>query len=764
MRGDGGWPVRRGAIPGDGRRRQPRDCEARRTLTLGGAPTTIRRRSTHAAPPPRAPGSRPAHRLRAAGPEPSAHARGRRHHRAQLERARRHAGLPGEPERRRARRRHRLGRRQWLAGRLGRRHRRAFSRRPHPGAGREPWLRGRQQRRRAGGARRRRGRHPPAEQRHGRRRRFPRAAARGAERRSAGGGGVERDHASRLAAGAAAGLVRHPLRVRPPPPARRQRAARRGLRPAAPGRCGHRLQHADRRRCAGARRPARRVVLRLPRGDRLVPARAQGRVLHLLPAVLAGLAPLLAQHRRAAAGAVAAGEGEGLAAESDPAAVESRPHLSRRTQLRALHPPPCRHRAHALLHGLDALQPAARDARGGGRSRGGAEARPALVPRGAVALLPRGGRRARRSPPDAARGAARAVACAGRPAARAAAGHPARARAGPHRGGRGVRARALGRGAGPPAATRAAGPAMSRADARGLTGRDVVVVVLNWNGARDTVACLESLAAAELGGASVLVVDNGSHDGSVAEIHARFPAQRVVALSENRGYAGGNNAGMEAALAQGAGGVLLLNNDTRVAPDFLGPLLAAMNDSPRSAAVASAVFRLDRPELLDIAYLDVHLHERYVVQLRGVNCLASEGFDRRLQVGAVPGCSLLLRADTLREVGLFDDAYFAYHEDVDWCLRARAAGWEIFFEPYSRVFHRGSGSTARFVRKPPAGTWGTGVPDLPNAEPMPWNPVRTYLGMRNTVRLLRTHADPAQRRLWGRALARELPLEAMAVL
>src|SRR5262249_41743026 len=103
-------------------------------------------------------------------------------------------------------------------------------------------------------------------------------------------------------------------------------------------------------------------------------------------------------------------------------------------------------------------------------------------------------------------------------------------------------------------------------------------------------------------------------------------------------------------------------------------------------------------------------------------------------------------------------------EDVDWCLRARAAGWEIFFEPYSRVFHRGSGSTARFARQPPAGTWGAGIRDLPNAEPMPWNPVRTYLGMRNTVRLLRTHADPAQRRLWGRALARELPLEAMAVL
>src|SRR5262249_26228963 len=264
-------------------------------------------------------------------------------------------------------------------------------------------------------------------------------------------------------------------------------------------------------------------------------------------------------------------------------------------------------------------------------------------------------------------------------------------------------------------------------------------------------------------GASVLVVDNGSHDGSLAEIRAHFPAQRVVALSENRGYAGGNNAGMEAALGQDAGGVLLLDHHTRVRPGFPAPLRAAMNDRPRSGAVASAVFRLDRPELLDIAYLDVHLHERYVVQLRGVNCLASEGFDRRLQVGAVPGCSLLLRADALREVGLFDEAYFAYHEDVDWCLRARAAGWGIFFEPFSRVFHRGSGSTRRFSRQPPAGRWNAGLPGLPNAEPMPWNPVRTYLGMRNTVRLLRTHADAPERRLFAAAVGRRLPLEAVGV-
>ncbi len=297
-----------------------------------------------------------------------------------------------------------------------------------------------------------------------------------------------------------------------------------------------------------------------------------------------------------------------------------------------------------------------------------------------------------------------------------------------------------------------------------MTGRDVTIVVLNWNGGSDTVDCLESLAAADLEGATVLVVDNGSRDDSRERIRARSPAQRILALPENRGYAGGNNAGMRAALEAGAGAVLLLNNDTRVAPDFLHPLLSVMHDSPRAAAATSQILRLDRPEVLDVAYLEVHFDERNVVQLQGVNRLPSEGFDRRRQVYVVPGCSVLFRAEALRDVGLFDEAYFAYHEDVDWCLRANQRGWEMYYEPYSRVFHKGSRSTERFNRKPPPGAWRWDGPPLPHAEPMPFNPVRTYLGTRNTVRLLRRHARPTHRLAFGLAMARLLPLETTAVV
>jgi GT2 family glycosyltransferase len=292
----------------------------------------------------------------------------------------------------------------------------------------------------------------------------------------------------------------------------------------------------------------------------------------------------------------------------------------------------------------------------------------------------------------------------------------------------------------------------------------VRIVILNWNGVDETVACLESLGRANLGGASIMVVDNGSTDGSVETLRRRFPDLDVLALPRNLGFAGGNNAGMRAALADGAEGILLLNNDTRVAPDFLPPLLDAIGSSPTAGAVSSAIFRMDRPEMLDVAWCEVHLAQRHVVQIIGVNALPGEGFDRRREVPVTIGCCVLITAEALRRVGLFDEAYFAYHEDVDWCLRARRAGFELFYEPFSRVYHRGSGSTGGRRRGPGDDATPSGRAELPNAEPVPWNPVRTYLGIRNTFRLLRAYADRDQRRSFARACAREIPLELTAIL
>ena len=255
-----------------------------------------------------------------------------------------------------------------------------------------------------------------------------------------------------------------------------------------------------------------------------------------------------------------------------------------------------------------------------------------------------------------------------------------------------------------------------------IAAADVTVVVLNWQRPDDTIACLESLHAAALGGARVLVVDNGSRDDSVARIRGRFPDQAILALPENRGYAGGNNAGIAAALAGGARAVLLLNNDAVVAPDFLDPLVWVLNSHPRIAAVSSATLRPDR-ETLELAWLRVHFGHGLVRRV-GMHALPSEGYDNPREVPVVVGCSVLMAADALRAVGPLDEDYFAYHEDVDWCFRVRAAGWEVHYQPLSRVYHAGSRSTAALVR--PLGTpRNTDRPRLPNARELSWNPVRS---------------------------------------
>jgi hypothetical protein len=296
-----------------------------------------------------------------------------------------------------------------------------------------------------------------------------------------------------------------------------------------------------------------------------------------------------------------------------------------------------------------------------------------------------------------------------------------------------------------------------------LTPADVAIVVLNWNRAEETIACLESLRRADLGGAAVLVVDNGSRDGSAATIRARFPDQPIVALPENRGYAGGNNAGIRAALDRGAAAVVLLNNDTEVAPDFLAPLVWAFNSNIDVAAVSGAILRMDRPQTLDVAWLDVY-YGHGIVRRRGVNALPGEGFTDRRAVDAGVGCCLLIGADALRHVGLLDEAYFAYHEEVDWCVRARAAGGQILYQPLARVWHGGSKSTGA-LRDPLDAARTVGAPEtLPNAAPLPWNPVRCYLGARNSVRFMRLRASRARQLFFAASTLYAVPLELLAVL
>ena len=220
----------------------------------------------------------------------------------------------------------------------------------------------------------------------------------------------------------------------------------------------------------------------------------------------------------------------------------------------------------------------------------------------------------------------------------------------------------------------------------------VTVVVLNWNGWPDTVPCLESCLRASYPGLRLLLVDNGSTDGSEAILRERFPSVELLQTGKNLGFAGGNNAGIRRALADGADLVLLLNNDTEVDPGFVTELVDAAVAHPDAGMLCPKILLHDRPDVLWYAGAFFHPwlgwggHRGYGQPDRGQ-------FDRLEETPRPTGCALLVTQALCDRIGLLREDYFCYVEDLEWGLRAREAGFSILYVPRSRIWHRVSRST-----------------------------------------------------------------------
>ncbi len=190
----------------------------------------------------------------------------------------------------------------------------------------------------------------------------------------------------------------------------------------------------------------------------------------------------------------------------------------------------------------------------------------------------------------------------------------------------------------------------------------------------------------------LLVVDNGSTDGSEGILRRRFPAVEILQTGDNLGFAGGNNAGIRHALAQGADQVLLLNNDTTVDPGFASALSDAATVHPRAGMLCPKILLQDRPDVIWYAGASFHpwlgwgRHRGYGQTDRGQ-------FDRLEETPRATGCALLVTRALCEAVGLLRDDYFCYAEDLEWSLRAREAGFQLLYVPAARVWHKVSAST-----------------------------------------------------------------------
>lgn len=244
----------------------------------------------------------------------------------------------------------------------------------------------------------------------------------------------------------------------------------------------------------------------------------------------------------------------------------------------------------------------------------------------------------------------------------------------------------------------------------------VSVVVPNWNG-RDLIdRCLESVRAQTVRDLEIIVVDNGSTDGSPEHLRRQHPDVRLVALAVNRGFAGGVNAGVRAARGEF---VALLNNDAWAAPDWLERLTARLASEPTAGACAPKIYRAEGWEPTHRLDSTGELYSIWGLPFpRGRDELDRGQYDDAKAVFAVSGAASVYRAALFATVGELDEDFFAYFEDVDLSFRAQLAGFSMLYEPGAVVYHRvgassGGGMTPfsryHFVKN----SWFLFVKDVP---------------------------------------------------
>lgn len=237
----------------------------------------------------------------------------------------------------------------------------------------------------------------------------------------------------------------------------------------------------------------------------------------------------------------------------------------------------------------------------------------------------------------------------------------------------------------------------------------VAIIVLNWNNWRDTEPCLLSLRERTYTDSTVVLVDNGSTDGSVQAAQQHFPEVVVLPLERNLGFSAGNNVGMRWAQEQGFDAVCLLNNDTTVAPDFLEPLVETLRRDRSIGATGPKIYYYSDPTLLWYAggFIDLY---RFRIWHRGIRERDSGQYDTPAEVDYLTGCCILLPCNTLEQAGLLDEGFHAYGEDCDWCRRIREQDLRLVYVPESKVWHKVSATsgghlTWRKLRRKLAGQW-----------------------------------------------------------
>ena len=243
--------------------------------------------------------------------------------------------------------------------------------------------------------------------------------------------------------------------------------------------------------------------------------------------------------------------------------------------------------------------------------------------------------------------------------------------------------------------------------------RDLAVVIVSYNTRGLLRACLRSVVADASLDTEVWVVDNASSDGSAEMVRTEFPEACVLAMDRNLGFAGGNNAalrsmgfgveGSDKALPGIADYVLFLNPDTEVQEDALSRMLDFLRANPRVGVVGAALVYPDggfQHSAFRFPTLPQVWFDFFAWPGRFIDSPVNGRYPRSLYVAGDPfpvdhplGAAMMSRAEVIRQVGLMDEDFFMYAEEIDWCMRVKRGGWDVYCVPSARIVHHSGAST-----------------------------------------------------------------------
>ena len=223
---------------------------------------------------------------------------------------------------------------------------------------------------------------------------------------------------------------------------------------------------------------------------------------------------------------------------------------------------------------------------------------------------------------------------------------------------------------------------------------NTIVVLLNWNSGEYTIPCIESLLKSRVPPSKIIVIDNGSTDGSPERIDKEYPLVELIRNKYNVGFAAGSNQGIRRAIDLGADFVWLLNNDTLVDHECLGELLKAARRFPTGACFSGKIYLANTNNVIWYAGGYRHcLNLGAYHSSRGQ--VDNDKQDEAKPVSFLSGCCMLFPRWALDSLGLFIDDYFCFSEDNEWCWRATSAGVQLFYVPSAKLWHHVSASASK---------------------------------------------------------------------